>query len=137
MQIPDGEIIIGVSEIILHPQFNIDTADFDLALMRLSSPVKISPTVNFACLPTSNYQPSASIPLTISGWGFESYMWPPTGNTSSNLKSAQVFRWPQDQCIEAYKERNITVPKTMLCAAAPNSEGGICFGDAGGDSSNC
>jgi hypothetical protein len=35
----------------VHPNYNTNTQDFDFALLKLSTPVPISSTVNIACLP--------------------------------------------------------------------------------------
>jgi hypothetical protein len=47
----DGEIFINVASIINHPNYNSNSQDNDFALLRLSSPIPISSTVNIACLP--------------------------------------------------------------------------------------
>lgn len=131
LQEKDGEISIGVSQIIRHPRFDSSSLDYDLALLQLSSRAPISGTVNVACLPTNEDQPALGTPLTISGWGFEEFK--SDGNTTSNLKSAQVYRVPDTNCTQVYKERNKTITRNMFCAGTSDFDADACNGDEGGE----
>lgn len=60
----DGrELEMGVQKIFLHPRFNYQTVDNDIALLRLPRSVKIPPV----CLPAS--QPEPEELCSIMGWG--------------------------------------------------------------------
>ena len=56
-------------EIHVHPQYNTKTSDYDLALIKLESPVQLNDRVKTACLPGPNTQFPAGTNCIISGWG--------------------------------------------------------------------
>ena len=58
-----------VAKVFLHPDFNLDTFDSDIALLRLNSPVSWSSTVSPVCLPPPDYQFHSSTQCVITGWG--------------------------------------------------------------------
>jgi len=59
-----------VSKVFLHPDFNLDTFDSDVALLRLNSPVTWSSTVSPVCMPPPDYEfQSSSSQCVITGWG--------------------------------------------------------------------
>jgi len=58
-----------VGRVFLHPDFNLDTFDSDVALLRLNSPVSWSSTVSPVCLPPPDYEFHATTQCVITGWG--------------------------------------------------------------------
>lgn len=58
-----------VAKVFLHPDFNLDTFDSDIALLRLNSPVRWSSTVSPVCLPPPDYDFHSSTQCVITGWG--------------------------------------------------------------------
>ena len=64
----DGEQRIKPSQWIQHPNYNSATTNFDFAIVKLSTPVAFSNTVNPVCLPSAanNYDNRVA---TVSGWG--------------------------------------------------------------------
>lgn len=60
------------ARIVLHPRFNNETLENDIALLRLASPVRRQPHINTVCLPDTPVQESeliASSSCYITGWG--------------------------------------------------------------------
>ena len=63
--------IAQVEEVFVHPDYDPETVDNDVALLRLPEAIKLGQGAGLACLP----KPSQSLPLTqkctIIGWGKE------------------------------------------------------------------
>lgn len=66
-----------VAKVFLHPDFNLDTFDSDIALLRLNTPVTWSSTVSPVCLPPPDYEFHSTTQCVITGWGV-------AGETSSS-----------------------------------------------------
>jgi len=58
-----------VAKVFLHPDFNLDTFDSDVALLRLNSPVTWSSAVSPVCLPPYDYEFHSTTQCFIAGWG--------------------------------------------------------------------
>jgi len=58
-----------VAKVFLHPDFNLDTFDSDVALLRLNTPVTWSSTVSPVCLPPPDYEFQSTTQCVITGWG--------------------------------------------------------------------
>ena len=116
---------------ILHPNFNKETSlNYDFAILRLKTPVKLGPRAVPACLPGSNLEANALVGKNVvaSGWGRLSE----GGNQSSILHSASLPVITPNQCKEAYGSTSVT--DAMICAGNLNY-GGVdaCEGDSGGE----
>lgn len=59
-----------VAQIITHPSYNSDTADFDVAVLRLGSPLPFSRHVQPVCLPAASHVFPPRKKCLISGWGY-------------------------------------------------------------------
>lgn len=59
-----------VAQIITHPSYNSDTADFDVAVLRLRSPLPFSRHVQPVCLPAPSHVFPPRKKCLISGWGY-------------------------------------------------------------------
>ncbi|CAH8615201.1 unnamed protein product [Schistosoma haematobium] len=60
-----------VTVAILHPNYHrkLQTDGYDIALLRLSEPVKTSPEIDFACLPTKDLKLTPNSKCYAVGWG--------------------------------------------------------------------
>ncbi|CAL1298488.1 unnamed protein product [Larinioides sclopetarius] len=121
-----------VSQIVLHPRFNNETLENDIALVRLATPVRRKPHINIACLPDTKTEESellASSNCYITGWGRRTE----SSNHSFVLKEVNVPIWRQDRCEAALQLQfgsEFTLPGTSLCAGAEGRD--ACDGDGGG-----
>lgn len=52
----------------VHPKYNADTYDYDLALVRLDKPLESAPNIQPICLPNSDELLTGKV-ATITGWG--------------------------------------------------------------------
>ncbi|KAF7660259.1 hypothetical protein LDENG_00285210 [Lucifuga dentata] len=122
------EQLIQVTQIISHQDYVPLTADNDIALLRLSSPIVYTPYAVPVCLPT---RPLAELELwsvsmhMVSGWGRRSE----NGPTSTLLRRLQVPRIRTQQCVE---ESGVSLTENMFCAGYIEGLQDSCKGDSGG-----
>jgi prostatin (serine protease 8) len=69
LSVESSRLAHSVSDLILHEDFNLDTFDSDVALIRLTSPVTWSPAVSPVCLPPPDYEVPPGTQCIITGWG--------------------------------------------------------------------
>lgn len=43
---------MGVARVVIHPSYNPSTSANDIALLKMTSPVRYNPTIGPVCLPT-------------------------------------------------------------------------------------
>lgn len=115
-----------LDQLISHPQYDEETFDFDIALLKIkplsSGGINFTEHVQPACLPDETAQYEEGDRCHISGWG-------KTENGYQNLlKSAKVPIVSDSVCSKLYKG----ITSNMVCAGY--LEGGIdsCSGDSGG-----
>ncbi|KAF5306627.1 hypothetical protein FQA39_LY08816 [Lamprigera yunnana] len=118
----DGrELEMTVQKMFLHPRFNHQTVDNDIALLRLPSAVNIPPV----CLPA--VQPESAEICSIMGWGklnsSDEY-----GSTLLHEAQIPVVSW--DTCVKSYKRYFLT--SNMFCAGWVSGMADTCAGDSGG-----
>uniref|UniRef100_A0A452I0Z6 Peptidase S1 domain-containing protein n=1 Tax=Gopherus agassizii TaxID=38772 RepID=A0A452I0Z6_9SAUR len=100
----------GVDRIIQHPSYNTDTADFDVAVLELDSPVPFNKYIQPACLPGPGHRFPAGRKCLISGWGYlkEDFLVKP-----ETLQKATVELLDQALCTSLYSH---TLTDRMMCA---------------------
>ncbi|XP_041865180.1 transmembrane protease serine 2 [Melanotaenia boesemani] len=116
-----------VDKIIRHEDYDPQTNDNDVALVKLRTPLTFTETVRPVCLPSAGIYISAGSQAWITGWGTLRS----SGPTPDILNQAQVTIYSRDTC-NAGHVLNGKVTETMLCAGS--LQGGIdtCQGDSGG-----
>ena len=131
LQKDSGGVVVGVSRIIKHHAYEPATFDNDIALLRLSSPLPLSSTINVVD-PLSASQESqlaaTNTLATVTGWGTTS----PGGNTSASLLQAQVPLLTSSDCttLSAYSSSQLS--NNMICAGYMQGGKDACQGDSGG-----
>ncbi|WP_413943507.1 S1 family serine peptidase [Bdellovibrio sp. HCB-162] len=116
---------IRPKRVIVHPQYDDNSADFDFALIELSKdsqyePIEINTTE--IAIPDSGDQ----IMATVAGWGVtneNSYSLP------NRLLKVDVPLISHDSCNQSYKN---TITDRMLCAGYAQGGKDSCQGDSGG-----
>uniref|UniRef100_A0AAQ4NVX3 Transmembrane serine protease 2 n=1 Tax=Gasterosteus aculeatus aculeatus TaxID=481459 RepID=A0AAQ4NVX3_GASAC len=116
-----------VKKIIMHPKFNRNTNDNDIALLRLNSPLQITSTVMPVCLPNSAIDLSAGREAWITGWGALRS----SGPSPDLLNQAAVTIYSRKTCNRAHVLDG-TVTETMICAGKLRGGVDTCQGDSGG-----
>jgi len=117
-------------QVIRHPDYNSRTFDWDLALVRLASPIEINDCVGTVCLPQDGEDVPAGSKCWITGWGTLSS----GGSAPDVLQEAEVAILSNQACQDSdYAASDITA--SMICAQDRLANGSIvvaCQGDSGG-----
>ncbi|XP_076820441.1 trypsin-1-like [Clavelina lepadiformis] len=132
--LPDhGQLVVEISNITEHPQFDLTTFDNDLALLTMSSPVDFTDYIRPACMPKQNEEITPGKMALASGWGLES----PSDSQPSHGVMQQV-----ELPIISNMECNIIyltqtglanrITPNMICAGYLNGGKDACVGDGGG-----
>ncbi|XP_051913440.1 coagulation factor VII [Hippocampus zosterae] len=122
------EQVIQVAQILMHERYEKKTADNDIALLRLASPVVYTPYAVPACLPTKSLAERDLWAIsihTVSGWGRRAE----NGPTSHLLRRLRVPRIRTQQCIQ---ESGVQLTENMFCAGYLTGREDSCKGDSGG-----
>ena len=117
---------IRVVQDYVHPDFNKETIDSDIALLRLKTPVRLSKYVSIACVPDAgSVLPNDTLCYAI-GWGKmkNSHIF-----GTDILREAEVPMVEREECESAFDYK---ITSNQMCAGY--KEGGIdtCAGDSGG-----
>uniref|UniRef100_A0A7N6BCP5 Mannan-binding lectin serine peptidase 1 n=1 Tax=Anabas testudineus TaxID=64144 RepID=A0A7N6BCP5_ANATE len=145
----------SVDEIFLHPDFQPNNYNNDIALLKLRDQVDFNRVIRPVCLPPPhNKDPPTPLPNTlgvIAGWGISnsnaslSSGDPPTltlepaaaadpSVTSDLLQYVKLPVVPQDECRESYTSRSVSynITDNMFCAGFFDGGRDTCLGDSGG-----
>ncbi|PWA33613.1 hypothetical protein CCH79_00007574 [Gambusia affinis] len=112
-----------ISRAITHSYFNSNTLNYDITLLRLSSPAQFNSRVSPVCLVSSSTSIPSGTKCVTTGWGR-------TGQTSSPryLQQTSLPLLSPAQCRNYWGTNRIT--DAMICAGASGVSS--CQGDSGG-----
>ncbi|XP_075710743.1 transmembrane protease serine 2 [Rhinoderma darwinii] len=117
-----------VERIISHPNYNAETKDYDIALMKLKTSLSFTPsTIKPVCLPNAGMPWTDAQSCWISGWGY-TYQ---GGTTSSVLMAANIPLIDSATCNKPAVYNGI-ISSTMICAGYLSGGVDSCQGDSGG-----
>ncbi|XP_064903822.1 transmembrane protease serine 6 isoform X2 [Columba livia] len=119
------EVSFKVNRLFLHPYYEEDSHDYDVALLQLDHPVIISPLIQPICLPAPSHLFEPGLHCWITGWGALKE----GGHISNVLQKVDVQLIQQDICSEAY---HYMISPRMLCAGYHKGKKDACQGDSGG-----
>jgi secreted trypsin-like serine protease len=119
-----------VSAVSVHPRFDTESYNNDVAVLKLLAPLKVSAGVKVIKIATTAdiYKPLYTAPkiATVSGWGAIRY----DGPTSNTLRKVQVPMVSTAACNTFYGPGSIT--NQMVCAGYSTGGKDSCQGDSGG-----
>ncbi|XP_028839290.1 transmembrane protease serine 13b [Denticeps clupeoides] len=118
-----------VKQIITHENYNPETHENDIALLKLNSPVQYSDTIKPVCLPAFDQMLSPGANCSTTGFGTTT-----EGAATTSLQLMQVFVEiiSSKQC-NSPGVYNGQITETMLCAGdLLNGQKDSCQGDSGG-----
>ncbi|KAF4085855.1 hypothetical protein AMELA_G00099670 [Ameiurus melas] len=115
----------AVDKIIVNGQYNKQLNDYDLAMMRLTTPLTIQATVKPVCLTPHDLGLNGGASLVITGWGHLQE----NGQLSSNLQEANINLINSAQCSVIY---GAGITSRMICAGSLQGKVDACQGDSGG-----
>ncbi|XP_075889401.1 tissue-type plasminogen activator isoform X2 [Nelusetta ayraudi] len=127
-----SEQIFKVEKYWIHENFDSETYDNDIALLKLKTDIGIcaiySPEVLPACLPERGLVLPDWTECEISGYGKDAEFSP---EFSKRIKRGYVRLWPEARCTpEVLSGRTVT--SNMLCAGDTRGLDDACKGDSGG-----
>ncbi|XP_030076163.1 transmembrane protease serine 9 isoform X2 [Microcaecilia unicolor] len=116
----------NIKEIIKHPSYNVDTADYDVAVLQLENPLTFNKYLRPICLPSATHTFHVGKKCIISGWGYlrEDNLVKP-----EVLQKATVALLDQTLCRGLYSN---AVTERMVCAGYLEGKIDSCQGDSGG-----
>ena len=118
---------IRVSDIFVHPNYDAETVDNDIAVLRLRTPLKMNRFVSPVCLPSSEDNMPVDSLGTILGWGKRRNS---AVFGTDVLHQAQVPIADSDDCKAVYE--NYFISNNMVCAGYKRGKVDSCAGDSGG-----
>lgn len=121
---PDAQRL-NVTQIIRHPAYEYATADADIALLRLATPLEL-PTLQLADATTGQIERPGTL-ATILGWGATQIKL-----RTNTLLYAQVPVVAQEECRQAYSNYGYELTDNMICAGFDSGGIDACQGDSGG-----
>ena len=116
-----------LSQIIVHPQYNSNTQDYDMALLHFTTPATINSAVAPITLAASTDSAlyAAGVNAIVSGWGTTSS----SGAVSYILRKVTVPIVTNASCNTSYGGG---ITARMVCAGLPQGGVDSCQGDSGG-----
>ncbi|KAF3048346.1 hypothetical protein E8E12_011711 [Didymella heteroderae] len=125
-----GGVTSPVASLNIHPGYDADIVDKDVAILKLRTPIAESSTIKYATLAAAGSDPAANTVARTAGWGT-------TQNSSQSnvsLRKVDVPIVSRADCIADYQKD--TPPKTvttnMICAGLDAGGKDSCQGDSGG-----
>jgi secreted trypsin-like serine protease len=131
----DGaENAIDIANIYIHPLYDADLINNDIALVELVSSVD-APAVQIAEAEVTDQYAIENSMATVAGWGGREGYAPNEGPTSDFpdiLHQVDLQLMTNEQCIDILNANDTFITGNMICAAIPEGGKGSCQGDSGG-----
>lgn len=118
-------VFVRVSRICAHEGYNSGTMDNDLAILKLSSPLKFSATIQPIALQSEIEEVTAGTTCYVSGWGYEQES---SSRIPNMLRAVDVKVVTNSDCNNKYGYGQIR--SSMMCAQTEGKDS--CQGDSGG-----
>ncbi|KAG5893390.1 hypothetical protein JTB14_024509 [Gonioctena quinquepunctata] len=115
-----------VTKIIIHEKFSYNTAENDIALLQLASPLEC---MNCKTIPLATEDPKQGETVVITGWGTTSEF---DSDESEILQYVELPIVDRATCQEMYNGTENKVTDEMFCAQYPGGGKDSCIGDSGG-----
>lgn len=115
-----------VTKIFLHPEFNGDGLENDIAVLQIATSFVFNLIVQPANIGTDFV--GAELPATLSGWGQTSY----PGSLSDDLQGIDMSTITNEECTSAHADSDgaPVIKDSNICAVSENDTG-ACMGDSG------
>ena len=126
-RLSDSNRRISVARLKYHSDYNDQTFDNDIGIMKLSERIQtFSDSIVPACLARSIQQPHGSNPLIVAGWGATRNQTLPVALTD---ELRQTILTVMRECSHVYRDFDI---KKQVCAGTEDYASDSCQGDSGG-----
>ncbi|KAF2887233.1 hypothetical protein ILUMI_18941, partial [Ignelater luminosus] len=126
----DPVIDYTVNKTIIHPDFNVEMRENNIALIRLNGEVQYSDYIRPICLPLPDTKfPNIGDTMTMSGWGLINH-----NDTTATIKKKILMELiSNEDCKERYQVMRVFNADNYLCTMIlENSAEHSCVGDSGG-----
>lgn len=137
-----GAVNSSAARVVLHPDFNIQNYNHDIALVQLQDPVPLGAHVMPICLPRPEPEgPAPHMLGLVAGWGISNPNMTVDEIISSGTRTLsdvlQYVKLPvvsHAECKASYESRsgNYSVTENMFCAGYYEGGKDTCLGDSGG-----
>nr|XP_020515672.2 mannan-binding lectin serine protease 1 [Labrus bergylta] len=139
-----SSLIRSVKLLLLHPDFQPNNYNNDIALLKLTERVEFTELIRPVCLPPLHNKGDPPAPLpnslgVVAGWGISndntsSSSGAPPSLTSDVLQFVKLPVVSQDECQASYASRSISynITDNMFCAGFFEGGRDTCLGDSGG-----
>ncbi|KAF3847719.1 hypothetical protein F7725_020747 [Dissostichus mawsoni] len=116
-----------VDRIILNANYDPARNDYDIAMMRLSSPISVGVSRKPVCLPPKAFGLPAQASMSVTGWGYLEEK----GKVSPTLQKASIPLIGRLKCASP-KVYGSSITQRMICAGFLDGGVDACQGDSGG-----
>ena len=99
-----------MSKVFNHPLYNKKTLDYDIAVLKLSRPVKYTKYIRPACVPPSGFKVDSGKEAFVSGWGKTAE----GGSSSPVLQVAKVGSKPLCDSNELDREEGVAMTNSIV-----------------------
>ncbi|KAM5198291.1 putative serine protease 29 [Hipposideros larvatus] len=129
-----GRALLKVSKVVVHPKYVAAHLGYDLALLKLATPLRASNSIRPVSLPSQSLDFSPEDECWLTGWGRRSYFEPL--HPPYRLQQVQIPLENDDDCEKSYgrylpvRANSKIIPEDMMCAGTLGR--GPCMGDSGG-----
>lgn len=137
-----GAVNSSAARVVLHPDFNIQNYNHDIALVQLQEPVPLGAHVMPICLPRPEPEgPAPHMLGLVAGWGIsnpnvtvDEIINSGTRTLSDVLQYVKLPVVSHAECKASYESRsgNYSVTENMFCAGYYEGGKDTCLGDSGG-----
>ncbi|XP_029412254.1 plasma kallikrein isoform X2 [Nannospalax galili] len=115
-----------IKELIIHEKYKIAEGNYDIALIKLQTPLNYTEFQKPICLPSKDDTYTIYTNCWVTGWGYTKEK----GDIQNTLQKATIPLVANEECQKRYRDYIIT--KTMICAGYKEGGTDACKGDSGG-----